>query len=114
MSSLRRPKPKLKPVRGTAEWAVATVDCCRGCSHGCRYCYARHDLVERRQLVTAAQWLSPEILEEELERVRPLYDGQVMFLEIYRQLRHNPLIRWKESIKTVVGLELAAAPGLDI
>jgi hypothetical protein len=29
-------------------------------------------------------------------------------------LRHNPLIRWKESIKTVVGLDLAAEPGLDI
>jgi hypothetical protein len=29
-------------------------------------------------------------------------------------LRHNPLIRWKESIKTVVGLDLASAPGLDI
>lgn len=68
-----------KAVRGTAEWAVATVDCCRGCPHGCRYCYARHELVERRRLVTADQWLSPEILEEEVERMRPLYAGQVMF-----------------------------------
>lgn len=69
----------IKPVRGTAEWAVATVDCSRGCPHGCRYCYARHDQVERRQLATADQWQSPVILKEEVERVRPLYPGQVMF-----------------------------------
>jgi hypothetical protein len=114
MNSLPTPKTEVKPVRGTAEWAVATVDCCRGCPHGCRYCYARHDLVERRRLVTAAQWQFSEIIEEEVEKMRPLYAGRVMFLEIYRQLRHNPLIRWKESIKTVVGLDLAAEPGLDI
>lgn len=70
-------QPKL--VRGTAEWAVATVDCCTGCPHGCRYCYARHDLVERRRRVPAEQWQSIEILGEEVTRVQPLYPGQVMF-----------------------------------
>lgn len=34
--------------------------------------------------------------------------------ELYRQLRDRPLIRWKESIKAVVGLELAREPGLDV
>ncbi len=68
-----------KPIRGTAEWAVATVDCCSGCPHGCRYCYARYDLVERRRLLTAEQWQTCSINEEEVARLRPLYPGQVMF-----------------------------------
>ncbi len=33
---------------------------------------------------------------------------------IYRQLAHIPQVRWKESIKLVVGLPLAERPGLDI
>jgi len=68
-----------KPVRGTAEWAVATVDCCLGCPHGCRYCYARYDQVERRGLVKAEDWSQGRIMEGELERVHRLYSGQVMF-----------------------------------
>lgn len=31
-----------------------------------------------------------------------------------RRLRDIPGIRWKESIKTVIGLPLAAEPGLDV
>ena len=26
---------------GTQEWSVKTVNCCTGCSHDCRYCYAK-------------------------------------------------------------------------
>ncbi|MDP3480193.1 MAG: radical SAM protein [Desulfoprunum sp.] len=72
-------KTSEKSVRGTAEWAVATVDCCSGCPHGCRYCYARYDLVERRRLLTAEQWQICNISEEDVARRHPLYAGQVMF-----------------------------------
>jgi hypothetical protein len=68
-----------KPVRGTAEWAVATVDCCLGCPHGCLYCYARYDQVERYGLVKAEDWQQGRIMEGEPERVHRLYNGQVMF-----------------------------------
>lgn len=38
-------------------------------------------------------------------------DGEIGLL--YRALKGHPLIRWKESIKKVVGLELAERAGLD-
>ena len=54
-----------------------------------------------------------ESLQAGIERIEKGQDDEHIH-EIYRQLRHKPLIRWKESIKTVVGLDLAAEPGLDI
>lgn len=70
---------KKETVRGTREWAVAEINCCRGCHHGCRYCYARYDAVERKGLVTEEEWESCRILEAEVIREHPLYSGQVMF-----------------------------------
>lgn len=68
-----------KPVQGTREWAVATVDCCIGCPHGCRYCYARYKQVEREKLLTAKEWDRPEIIHSSLTKSYIKYDGQVMF-----------------------------------
>ena len=68
-----------KPVRGTAEWAVATFDCGIGCPHGCRYCYARAKQVDRLGLVAPAAWSTFRIEEEAVRRQHPLYPGQVMF-----------------------------------
>ena len=52
-------------------------------------------------------------MEREIARIeRGQDDARV--LDIYRQLRELPAIRWKESIKAVVGLDPAAEPGLDI
>jgi DNA repair photolyase len=68
-----------KAIRGTAEWAVATVDCCTGCPHGCRYCYARYDYVERRRLMPKEQWQTCTVDDHEVAKVHPLYAGQVMF-----------------------------------
>lgn len=68
-----------KPIRGTREWAVAEINCCLGCSHGCRYCYARYDLVVRRGMVTPEQWSSCRVIEKEVVKKQPLYPGQVMF-----------------------------------
>jgi DNA repair photolyase len=68
-----------KPIRGPREWAVAEINCSRGCPHGCRYCYARYDLVVRKTTVTPEQWTSCRVLDEEVARKRPLYPGQVMF-----------------------------------
>ncbi len=66
-------------IRGTKEWAVANIDCCTGCSHGCRYCYARYDAVVRKKTVEAADWEKPVVRIEDVERDFPLYLGQVMF-----------------------------------
>ena len=68
-----------RPIRGTLEWAVAEINCCMGCPHGCRYCYAHYDQVERKGTVTAEQWETCQVLVDEVSRKRPLYPGQVMF-----------------------------------
>jgi len=66
-------------IRGTKEWAVANIDCCTGCSHGCRYCYARYDAVVRKKTVRAADWENPVVHLENVVRDFPCYPGQVMF-----------------------------------
>jgi hypothetical protein len=71
--------PERSKISGTREWAVAEINCCLGCPHGCRYCYARYDQVERRRLVAAEQWRLCRILPAEVDRLHPLYPGQVMF-----------------------------------
>jgi DNA repair photolyase len=70
---------KKADVRGTREWAVAEINCSRGCPHGCRYCYARYDQVIRKQLVTESDWANCCDLPGEIDKNRSLYDGQVMF-----------------------------------
>jgi len=68
-----------KPIRGTFEWAVANVNCCTGCSHDCRYCYARHNAIDRFHKVQAGQWTTMKPLNEVPARARRHYDGTVMF-----------------------------------
>jgi len=66
-------------IRGTREWAVANIDCCTGCSHGCRYCYARYDAVVKNKTVSGADWENPVVRPEDVKRDFPCYAGQVMF-----------------------------------
>jgi hypothetical protein len=34
--------------------------------------------------------------------------------EIYDRFKNNPMIKWKNGIKKIVGLPMATVPGLDI
>ncbi len=68
-----------KRIRGTREWAVANIDCCTGCSHGCRYCYARYDGVVKKKRVSPSEWCYPEVRPEDVQRSFPLFPGRVMF-----------------------------------
>jgi DNA repair photolyase len=54
--------------------------------------------------------------EEEIQSCNRLKEQQSdeHIREIYGQLRVEPLVRWKDSIKQVIGLELAGEAGLDI
>jgi DNA repair photolyase len=54
---------------GTREWAEKTVNCCTGCTHNCRYCYARDNAVRYKQL-TADQWPNERIRPHDVNRGR--------------------------------------------
>ncbi len=63
---------------GTQEWAVKNVNCCTGCSHDCRYCYAKGMAVRFKQ-VTPAQWPLERLRQKDVDQIYKKYDGQVMF-----------------------------------
>ena len=65
-------------THGTQEWSVKTVNCCTGCSHDCRYCYAKGMAIRFKQ-VTASQWPLERIRKNDVIRRHKKYDGQVMF-----------------------------------
>ena len=54
--------------------------------------------------------------EETMQRARQLIDSQSngYIFELYKRHKDNPQIKWKESIKKVVGIEIPVESGLDI
>jgi len=80
----KQPKPitskiiKPKPVFGTKEWADRSENCLNGCSHDCRYCYAKTTAV-RFGRNTPQNWknetLKPDILKKEFRK----FKGKIMF-----------------------------------
>jgi DNA repair photolyase len=71
-------KPK-KSSCGTSEWSVKTVNCCTGCSHDCRYCYAKGMAIRFKQ-VRAAQWPHEQIRPNDVSKRHKKYDSQVIRL----------------------------------
>ncbi len=55
-------------------------------------------------------------IEEIREAVKIIEKGQCdsNILSIYNELKDNPLVKWKDSIKKIVGIEVPAEAGLDI
>jgi DNA repair photolyase len=80
----KQPKPikskiiKPKPVFGTKEWADRNENCLNGCSHDCRYCYAKATAL-RFGRNTPQNWenetLKPDILKKEFRK----FKGKIMF-----------------------------------
>lgn len=68
-----------KPVSGTNEWSVATVNCLTGCSHDCRYCYARANALRFKRIASAKEWAKPKLRPAEVTKKRKRVDGRVMF-----------------------------------
>lgn len=54
-------------LTGTREWAGETVNIQLGCEHNCRYCYARHNMVNRFHKCTAEQWVKPKIDKQKVD-----------------------------------------------
>jgi len=75
---------------GTREWAVKSVNCCSGCSHDCRYCYARDMAVRYRQL-KPEQWKEERIRWKDVTKRYGHVEGQVMFPSSHDITPHNLL-----------------------
>ena len=67
-----------REVFGVSEWAAHSINCVSGCSHNCRYCYARGMMVKFGRC-TEAEWPLEKVRWREVRKRRKLLDGTVMF-----------------------------------
>lgn len=77
MTCMKKEKGE-KPPFGTKEWSAASVNCVTGCSHDCRYCYAKKIAV-RFGRKTAETWKEMAVVPGKVEKKYGLYRGVVMF-----------------------------------
>jgi len=68
----------MKKVSGTREWARSNVNVSNGCSHDCRYCYARNMAV-RFKRKTAETWHLEEIDKDKVSKGYGKRRGTIMF-----------------------------------
>ena len=68
----------MKNAYGTQEWSVKTVNCITGCSHDCRYCYAKGMAIRFKQ-VTPEEWPIERVRDHDVAKRHKNYGGQVMF-----------------------------------
>lgn len=66
-------------ISGTKEWAVHTVNCVKGCSHDCRYCFARFNAVNRFKYIKEGEWENEVINQKEVSKNRKKLDGSILF-----------------------------------
>jgi DNA repair photolyase len=65
-------------VFGTREWAKHTVNCCTGCAHDCRYCYAK-SMAIRFGRVFPHVWKEEQVRWKDVNKRYREMDGTVMF-----------------------------------
>jgi len=69
---------KREVTSGTKEWADHNVNCIKGCSNNCRYCYAKI-IAKRFGRCTEETWKDIEISRDVLNKTFKKYNGRVMF-----------------------------------
>ena len=67
-----------KVTSGTKEWADYNVNCIKGCSNDCRYCYAKI-MAKRFGRCQEHTWKNMVINKNAVERNYTKYKGRVMF-----------------------------------
>jgi len=72
------PSKTRKITTGTKEWADFNVNCVKGCSNNCRYCYAKM-IAKRFRRCTDDTWKNMEINQKAVDKQYKKYDGRVMF-----------------------------------
>lgn len=79
---------------------MAEINCCVGCPHDCKYCYARSAALRKGVISVAAQWSQTQISEEAVRATWPRYSGQVMFPAAHDIVGEN----LQASLKVISGL----------
>jgi len=69
---------KRKITSGTKEWADHNVNCIKGCSNNCRYCYAKM-MAKRFGRSTEDSWKCMQINQKAVDKEYGKYNGRVMF-----------------------------------
>jgi len=67
-----------KQVFGTTEWAETNINLITGCSHDCKYCYAK-SMAIRFTRKTPENWKNEEIRQKELAKNFRKRKGRIMF-----------------------------------
>lgn len=70
---------KVKTVSGTKEWSKVSANCVNGCSHDCRYCYARYNAVDFHHQILRDDWKIMKVREHDVKKKHKKYNGTVMF-----------------------------------
>jgi len=68
-------------ISGTREWSVESDNIVLGCTHKCRYCYARANAMRRRQIGSYEEWGESynRIRVAQVRKHRKPVNGRVMF-----------------------------------
>ncbi len=73
-----KPMRKREITSGTKEWADHNVNCIKGCSNNCRYCYAK-TMAKRFGRCKEETWRDMVINNNAVEKKYGKYKGRVMF-----------------------------------
>lgn len=71
-------KEQEQSVFGTKEWAAYNENCLLGCSHDCRYCYAK-SMAIRFKRKTPVTWKNEVLATSKIQKVFHKRDGRIMF-----------------------------------
>ena len=66
-------------ISGTKEWAVHNFNIAQGCSHNCRYCYARANAIRFGRIKKPDEWTAEQINEKNRHKKWRKRDGRIMF-----------------------------------
>jgi DNA repair photolyase len=79
-----------KKKTGTLEWAKKNINISDGCSHNCRYCYARQMKVDRYKQVSPENWDHETISQKKVDKnYRRVYNGDPSVYDVMFPTTHD-------------------------
>lgn len=106
-----------KPITGTAEWAKHKANSHMGCRHGCRYCYARANNVDRFKKCSPEAWKTPRLLKNALTRKWGRRDGTIMYPtahDITPDIQHDCIVFLANMLRPGNRVLIVTKPHLSV